>query len=539
MQQISSLLPMIMKNIRTIQLTLLILLAITITPALNAQNLVTGFVFEDLNENGEHDANESGIGGVPVSNGIDVVLTGSDGAYSLPVVEDLVLFVTKPAEYRFPLNGQNLPQFYYIHRPDGSPELEYPGSKPTGPLPESVNFGLIPSQKKCAFRAIIFGDPQPLNHEQLSFYRDEIVSELADTAGDLIIVLGDIMYDDLSLYERYNALMAATGRPVVNVMGNHDLNFDTDGNRFARETFIRHYGPTYHAFEEGDIHFIVIDNTNYLGLNDEGNPQYNGRIDDTQMSWIENHLQYADKNKRIVFLAHIPLITPGLEEFGGLNTSNLERLLGLVEGFDHVHFLASHMHTNFHTFMGPDFGRLNPEPVHHVITAAASGSWWSGPLNESGVPFTIQRDGVPNGYHVFDFNGTEYIETYKAAQHDRNDQMRIEIPDASVTVHQIRENGILVNVFNGSEKTEVHYRLNENEWKPMNRLPLHESAYFRQYREMYDDHIPGWIQPIRTTHLWHAELPDFEGPGTHLLTVQVRDAYGRDFTHSKVVEVSD
>ena len=42
-----------------------------------------GFVFEDLDGDGRRDSGEPGIAGVPVSNGLDVVLTGADGAYRL------------------------------------------------------------------------------------------------------------------------------------------------------------------------------------------------------------------------------------------------------------------------------------------------------------------------------------------------------------------------------------------------------------------------------------------------------------------------
>ena len=95
----------------------------------------------DRNGNGLHDAGEPGIPNAGVSNGSAVVQTGSDGRYSIPVGDDNVIFVIKPAAYNIPVNGDNVPQFYYIHKPNGSPEgMEYAGVEPTGPLPSSVDF---------------------------------------------------------------------------------------------------------------------------------------------------------------------------------------------------------------------------------------------------------------------------------------------------------------------------------------------------------------------------------------------------------------
>jgi hypothetical protein len=50
-----------------------------------------------------------------------VVRSGLDGRYSLPIAEGDVLFVTKPAGYAPPVDGDMAPQFHYIHEPEGTP----------------------------------------------------------------------------------------------------------------------------------------------------------------------------------------------------------------------------------------------------------------------------------------------------------------------------------------------------------------------------------------------------------------------------------
>src|SRR5690606_33996999 len=85
-----------------------------------AQDQATGYVFNDANANGRRDAGEAGIANVSVSNGVQVVQTGSDGQYTVPVGNDNVIFVIKPAGYEAPLDAFNLPKPYYIHKPGGS-----------------------------------------------------------------------------------------------------------------------------------------------------------------------------------------------------------------------------------------------------------------------------------------------------------------------------------------------------------------------------------------------------------------------------------
>src|SRR5690606_32935657 len=102
-----------------------------------------GVVFDDRNNNGIKERREKGIAGVSVTNGVEVVQTDEQGRYALPVGDDQIIAVIKPGDYDVPVNDNQLPQFYYIHKPGGSPELAYPGVAPTGPLPREINFPLV------------------------------------------------------------------------------------------------------------------------------------------------------------------------------------------------------------------------------------------------------------------------------------------------------------------------------------------------------------------------------------------------------------
>src|SRR5690606_6474697 len=88
-----------------------------------AQSTVSGYVYHDANGNGQRDRREPGVAGVSVSNGVQVVATADKGHYELPVDQDNIIFVIKPSGYAVPTDEDSLPKFYYIHKPNGSPEL--------------------------------------------------------------------------------------------------------------------------------------------------------------------------------------------------------------------------------------------------------------------------------------------------------------------------------------------------------------------------------------------------------------------------------
>lgn len=119
-----------MKSILKVAFVLLACLALA-PVSLFAQGSVTGFVYADANANGKRDTSERGIGRVAVSNGVEVVLTDASGRYTLPIANDTTIFVIKPAGYNVPRNELNQPQYFYVHKPSGSPRLQYKAFDPT------------------------------------------------------------------------------------------------------------------------------------------------------------------------------------------------------------------------------------------------------------------------------------------------------------------------------------------------------------------------------------------------------------------------
>ena len=505
-----------------------------------------GVVFEDQNQNGERDDGEPGVEGVAVSNGLEVVQTDGEGRYELPARDEMILFVSKPNNYEVPVNEAQLPQFYYLHYPEGSPELEFGGIEPTGSLPEPVDFPLLPTEVQNQFDAVAFADTQTTTDEELSYLRDDVIAELIGSSALFGITVGDVVNDNLALYERHNNLVSQLGLPWWNLPGNHDVNFDALTDEHATDTFKRVFGPTYYSFDYGQVHFVALDNVDYLGEVEGG---YRGFISQEQITWLENDLRFVPNDKLVVIATHIPLTTDAVDQTERLVTLNLPDLLAVLEGREHLYTLSGHDTSNsWQMYLGQEHGWNGPEPLHHQVLAEVRGDGWSGPKNEHGLPATTMEDGNPNGYYILSFEGNEYSTRFKATGEPEDYQMRIMLEQEGASRNQLSPDQfevaawqapqLVVNVFDGGEQHQVAYRLDDGDYQPMEHTlrtdPFMEDRYLRYLGT--DEEIS---TPNPSSHIWVADLPDNLETGVHTITVRSTDPYGQVSEASQVFEVAD
>lgn len=500
-----------------------------------AQEMARGLVYADLNRNGVRDPGEPGIPGVLVSNQDIVVRTDTEGRFTLPIEPGQVIYVQKPADWDVPLLPGNLPHFSYVHEPEGSPALRFGGMPPTGPLPTSIEFALLPTERAARFTMAAFGDPQPRDDQELDYVRDDAVAELASSGADFTLILGDVAYDALSIYTRHREITAAFGMPVWHVVGNHDIDFDAGSNRHARDTFRGVFGANRYSFEYGDVLFIVLDNVDYQGLNEEGRPRYRGYLGEDQIRWVGNLLAETPKDRLVVLATHIPFFAWG-GETANVNTADRADLFGLFEGRRAV-AITGHLHMVYHHFLGEEFGWPNAEPLHHLVTSTVSGTWWGGPKDDRGIPVAMQRDGVPNGYHIFTFEGAHYRETIRGFGVDRETQLRVEAPVGAVRVAELAGTELIVNVFSGNSRNRVEARVNGGAWFRMENV-TGPSPTFESLLARHPETFGASIRAIPTNHLWSAPIPQaLQTPGVHRIDVRTVDAYGQIHAGASVVEV--
>lgn len=253
--------------------------------------------------------------------------------------------------------------------------------------------------------------------------------------------------------------------------GNHDLDFDAPSDDHSFDTFRAVYGPEYFSFEIGQVHFITLDDVKYPcddqdnldGLHtfctDPNRTTYNGVITERQMQWLKNDLAHVPKDKIIFLMMHIPILSyidMNSVQHALDNAVELWETVGCVRSPDGV-FLPEdcerkviatfgHTHTVENMYPGEDFegwrvaldagslpaGRApGPVPFHHVIVGASCGSWWYGDFSINGNPIAADRVGSPNGYFIWEFNGTDYTEKFKASEQPAEKTMSIDFSTPS------------------------------------------------------------------------------------------------------------
>lgn len=567
----------------------------TVRASANAQ-VVKGTVYWDKNGDGKYGNDEPGIAAVCVSNGREVVTTDRFGNYQLPAYDEMTVFVTKPADFEYPLNENNIPQFSYIHQPHGSPAKikKYQGIHPTGNLPEYINFPLRKARPACNFTAAITGDMQVYNDLEIGYLRDTVVKELSGSDAAFVLALGDNVGDNLSLYPRLLTVMQGCNRPVYLVPGNHDMNYDSPDDAHSLDTFKREFGPAYYSFNYGKVHFVVLDSICYPSpiFSSGSKKTYHGEIDDRQLEWLRNDLAYVPFDHLIVLGMHIPLVSFSDHNSDQHQVQNRSRLYSLLHGRK-VLALAGHTHTTENFLPGEmEEGWGQALPLHEMILGAACGSWWSGDFDEAGIPQSYEKCGAPRGYFNFRFNGDQYYPQFKATGKSGKRQMNLsfmtksfrewygkleawtnesaanrstapavnlnDLPDQGIIkTSELAETAFIVNVWNGRGDQQVWCRFDRGQpVKAVRTKELGDPFALRQqlcvlryaigmkiYNSKYGPATPQPLDGLlatASTHLWSCPLPADLQPGVHSVQVTVFSAAGvKLYEDSKVFEVAE
>jgi hypothetical protein len=513
---------------------------------------VTGIVFEDNDGSGKPGPGNFGLANMLVSNGRDVAVTDAQGRYTLPLPDTATIFVIKPAGFMPPVDPvTGSPRFYYLHYPEGSPaslNLAFEGIAPTGPLPASVDFALRRQVEPDAFEVVMFTDPQPETDVEIDFIREDVIEALAGSKAAFGLTAGDLMFDDLSLYDRYNRIIGTIGLPWWNIGGNHDLNYEAPDRYLSRETYKRVFGPNYYAFFHAKTLFLMLDDVDYLGTDPRkphGQGIYEGRIDPTQLAFIEAVLSHTPADTLVVMVMHIPITTYLDPDHPYDVLANRDKLFALFEESKFTVSFAGHTHTTEHHYFGADRGWLGSTPHHHHVMTAVSGSWWSGPYDHRGVACADSRDGSPNGFHILSVDGNTYKTRFVPAKEPNGRQVRLSIesrfhaeqpeikyqfrpgqlttpPIGRATLHAAK---LIANVFDGGPKTKVTMRIGERQPIEMTRKampdPFVEDVFARN-----DATRKPWVHAEPSSHMWIAGLPTDLSVGAHRVVVEATTEYG-------------
>jgi hypothetical protein len=493
-----------------------------------------GVVFVDRNGNAQRDPGERGLQGIKVSDGTGLVLTDAQGRYFLPVVDGRTVFVVKPAGYRFPLRADGMPDFWRHMRTQPGPALKYGGM----PQQSSAcrDFALVPQATRAdaALEVLVFADPQTKSLVDVGYYERDVIASVLGMPGraDVGISLGDITHDDLSLYPALNQATARLGVPWLHVAGNHDLDFDAPRDEDSLLTFRNVYGPDTFAWEEPQAVFIAMDDVIYRP--EPGD--YIGGLREDQFDFLAAYLRTIPKDRLLVVGVHIPFFdaAPERETF---RHGDRERLFGLLQGFPNVLLLSGHSHAQRHVFHDASTGWHGAGPLHEYNVGAACGAFWSGLKDARGIPDTTMADGTPNGFATLRVarNGQ-----YQLAWHPARDV------HAQIALHAPKVlrrgawpgSGVYANVFMGRDDTRVEYRIDEGDWKPMQRVERADPRLLME--NMRDDEASALRAYDRapeatpSRHLWRGVLPTNLAAGAHRIRVRAHGVHpGRGFDEAE------
>lgn len=276
----------------------------------------TGHVFIDSNANGTYDKGEKGIKAVSVSDGLNVVQTDNNGAYTLPgQPKERFIYITTPSGYK-----TNNAYYQRIEK-----EVS------------SYNFALQPYnggiQKNGTHQFIHISDTE-IGQTQ---GHDEWVGNMRDYAANegvaFIIHTGDICYRpglDSHIQIMNTANMIHT--QVFYAIGNHDL----VSGKYGEEHFEELYGPVFYSFEVGNVHYIV---TPMAG--GDYRPSY--RTEDVY-KWLKNDLKYVSKEKAIMVFNHSILNETGSFKFGPSQTEFIDLTEHNLKAWLFGHWHVNHIH---------------------------------------------------------------------------------------------------------------------------------------------------------------------------------------------------
>lgn len=527
------------------------------------QDVLDGAVFDDRNRNSQQDPGERGIAGVEVSNGREIVTTDRQGRYEISVRDGETVFLTQPAGYQVPVDEDNVAQFFYTHMPAGSPELRYGGIDPTGPLPDAVDFPLARTTDTLSRdqRCLIGGDIQTYTQEEVDYALRGAFADLTqrtDFTGCGALFIGDIVGDDLDLYDQTRELTSLLNGPARFLPGNHDLDLDADyDHRF--DTYRSQFGPDYYSYDAGDVHVVSLNTVQYS----QGAPYngtYNGGIDDEQLAWLRQDIANTPEDKLIVLATHIPLLNWHDQGSDRHQVDQVQAIHDIIGDRPAVAF-GGHSHTlevmregdsmeGWKSLYGVD-----ELPFDHITAGAISGDWYTGRVTEAGYPTALQRDGAVPGVFTLEAHGNRYQDSFIGTGRAASEQMSLGLNtpayrdwyDANrrnvgkapsfetpleVSADELGESWLTTNVWAGGTGTEVSVSIDSRPAQQAQRTQRLEGESKRVGAEFSDPAaaqeqlVHGGSVAEASGHLWRLDLPEDLAPGEHTATVTQTDRYG-------------
>lgn len=372
-----------------------------------------------------------GIPDVPVTDGYTFTTTDANGVYQfIGNTQCRIVYYSLPAGYKVTLDKTTkLPLFY------STSKIVMKG------LTQNRNdFKLEPLGKvETNFTYVAVGDPQCKYDSDVSRFKNETIPDMKSYLSTsqnqgkypniYIMSMGDIIFDWTSQWEPMRDVMAnfalndGTYVPFFNMVGNHDHDASTSTQYASVQNYINLFGPTDYSFDRGNVHFVVMDNTQVTTSNGT-TWKYEGGFTDEQLTWLKGDLALVkDKeSKMIFFCTHIPFRGGGSSGASVSKTRHYAEVLSLLTDFHEAHIMVGHTHYP-QNWIHNDYVTKGGTPVYEHVHGAACGAWWCCNMNVNGQP---------NGYSIYEVTGNT-VKNWVAKGTGLDDSYQMRVYDGNQT----------------------------------------------------------------------------------------------------------
>ena len=458
------------------------------------------------------------IENVVVSDGFSCVKSDKNGVYQI-VRHDksTMVYLSIPAEYEIPVDAGNHPAFFKRFTLAKDERFRH-----------DFQLELLPGGKQTQFTLLALADIQVHDSNDVDRFRDETIPDINNLVPSLVnpygITLGDVTNkNNPAMWTKVRQAMTNQKITFMQCMGNHDHLNELSPNDHSKttsywksvENFQKYFGPQNYSFTRGDVHFVVLDNCLHGEKPDNAGAthEYATGLYDWGYEWFLQDLSFIPKTKAVVLCCHIPF-----RDGGGDNHNNgryRKEILNKLSEYREAHILIGHTHHMYnwiHT--------VNGKRIQEHINAAVCGQMWHGPIG---------RDGTPNGYGVYEFEGTT-LKNYwfKGTGVDKDVQMRCykggeEIYDPRMNVNMTAKKNIFPSYSWGLKDHIVAniWNIELGEWEVtlwQNGQKVCEMTNFRDYDyyalywfcEVYGSSSTSYQH--KSHHLYYGKLKDPNAP---------------------------
>lgn len=362
------------------------------------------------------------VAGVQISDGINITFTDAKGEYSLVSDKECgYVFFCNPKGY-LPKISEKDPIFYK--------NLRKPVNKSTL---EIIDFELV--KENTDNHSIVFlADIQMSNtSNDVNQYIEFTVPDINKTISDLSvdgrkvfgITLGDQSYDKYwhlgnGIPEIKNLLNKINPEAWWQCMGNHDNDPNIAGDWAASATYRNSWGPTYYSFNLGEVHYVVLDNIEYLNPEANRNDRsYNVDIVNQVLKWFRKDLENVSKDTPLVVCMHAPYLkrpqcsSPDVVAAPAYRYDWGSKFASSIQGFKNVRVFTGHAHTNYVV--------IKDNVIEYNVGSGSGNLWHTGDNVHGNI---ICTDGSVGGYRVMNVDGTKMSTYYKSTGFDKWYQFR-------------------------------------------------------------------------------------------------------------------